>query len=74
MPEAKLIFLAPPSIEHLKERLKKRNTEDEASFNKRIESAKDELKARSKYDYIVVNDSVSKAAAEVKEILKNITI
>lgn len=71
--EAKLVFLAPPSIEHLKERLIKRNTEDTASFNKRIESAKNEIELRNKYDYIVVNDSIASAAAEVKEILKKIT-
>lgn len=73
MPEAKLIFITPPSIEHLKQRLKKRNTEDENSYNKRIESAKQEIEQKDNYDYIVTNDTLNKATEDVIDIINKIT-
>lgn len=72
MPDAKLIFLAPPSIEHLVQRLSKRNTEDEQSFKKRISAAKAELDNKDKYDYIIINDDIDKATEEVKRIIDEI--
>ncbi|MDD4003108.1 MAG: guanylate kinase [Clostridia bacterium] len=73
MPESKLIFLAPPSIEHLVQRLCKRNTEDEQSFNKRICAARTELDNKDKYDYIIINDDIDKATEEIKRIIDDIT-
>lgn len=72
MPEAKLIFIAPPSIEHLKSRLSKRNTEDETSYNIRINAAQAELDNKEKYDYIVVNDDLETAANKICGIIDNI--
>lgn len=73
MPEAKLIFIAPPSMEHLKQRLVGRNTEDQETINKRLRAAADELNNKDKYDFIVINDDLEGAVREINEILDNIT-
>lgn len=69
--DALLIFITPPSIEHLRERLKNRNTEDAASFEKRIKSAEEEMENRFSYDYIVENDTAELAADRVLKIISN---
>jgi guanylate kinase len=71
-PEAVLIYILPPSLEILVERLKKRQTEDETDFKKRIERAKMELSLKDKFDYFVVNKDLNKAILEVKEIINKI--
>ena len=66
---AVFIFIAPPSFNELKKRLKKRNTEHHTSITKRLLVAKRELKYIPKYDYVVVNDSIKKALAKLKAII-----
>jgi guanylate kinase len=68
-PEATLIFIVPPSLESLKERLTKRNTEDEETINLRIKTAEKELQFKDKYDFVIVNDVLENAVAEFKSIL-----
>ncbi len=68
-PDSVTIFIAPPSIEELISRLKKRNTETEEDFKKRIERAEMELGYKEKFDYLVVNDELEKAKKEAKEII-----
>jgi guanylate kinase len=70
-PDAVLIFIVPPSLEVLKERLTKRNTEDEDTINLRVQTAEKELQFKNEYDYIVVNDVLEDAVAELKKIMKN---
>jgi guanylate kinase len=65
-----LIFIAPPSIEELKERLIKRNTETDEDLRKRIERAEMELSFKDKFDYIVSNIDLEKAKKEVKSIIE----
>jgi guanylate kinase len=69
MPESVLIFLAPPSIEELQDRLRKRNTEASADLNRRIVTAKDEMVQAEMFDYIVVNHKVEDAVAEIMDII-----
>ena len=64
-----LIFIAPPSIEELKKRLIKRNTETDGDLKKRIERAEMELSFKEKFDYVVSNIDLEKAKQEVKEII-----
>lgn len=68
-PDAVSIFIAPPSFEELKSRLKNRGTETEAEYNKRVEIAKEELKRAREYDYIVINDEIKKCADDISDIL-----
>jgi guanylate kinase len=69
MPQAVLIFLVPPSIEELENRLRKRNTESSADLNRRITMAKEELAQEEMFDYIVVNHKVEDAVAEIMDII-----
>lgn len=58
MPNAKLVFLAPPSWEDLRTRLSGRGTEDQATQERRLVTARDEMAARDEADHVLVNDVV----------------
>lgn len=62
MPEAHLVFIAPPSWEELVRRLTGRGTESEDVIVRRLETARQELAAQSEFDEVVVNVSVQQAA------------
>ena len=70
MPEARLIFLLPPTWEELVRRLIGRGTEDSAEQQRRLETAKVELAAQDEFDYRVVNSDVADAAREVVDLMK----
>ncbi|MCX6174065.1 MAG: guanylate kinase [Ignavibacteriales bacterium] len=65
-----LIFIAPPSIDVLKDRLIKRNTETEEDLKKRIERAEMELSFKDQFDYVVSNLNLEEAKKEVKKIIE----
>ena len=71
MPEAVLIFIAPPSMDELERRLVGRQTECADDIARRLEAARGEIEAASCYDYIVVNDDLGRATAEVLEIVRH---
>ena len=68
-PEAIYIFLLPPSLEELENRLDKRGSESNKSKNVRLKNARKELKEVHKYDYEVINDSLTDAVREIKKII-----
>lgn len=63
------IFIEPPSIKDLENRLKRRGTETNDSIKTRIENAKKELEAKKFFDYIVINDKLERAVEEIKKII-----
>lgn len=65
------IFIVPPSIKELKNRLQIRNTETKEKIKERIKRAKYEIKLVDEYDYVVLNDCHERAAEEMKAIIKN---
>ena len=67
--EAVLVFIAPPSLEELRNRLTGRGTESAEEVEKRLSCAESELAYRDKYDYIIVNDDVETAAAKMEASL-----
>jgi guanylate kinase len=69
MPDAVLIFLAPPSFEALYERIRRRHTENEAEMARRMAAASREMEQASWFDHVVINDEVDRAAAEVAAII-----
>lgn len=69
IPAALWIFIFPPSIEALEERLRKRGQDDEATIQRRLEAAHVELMHAHEADYIVVNDSFEQALVDLKHIL-----
>jgi guanylate kinase len=58
LPEAKLVFLAPPSWSELVRRLEGRGTEDAAQVERRLRTARLELEAQAEADFVVVNDHI----------------
>jgi len=69
MPEAHLVFLAPPSWEELVRRLVGRGTEDEETIRRRLDAAVIELAAEKEFDVTIVNEQVERAARELVELL-----
>ena len=69
--KAKLIFIMPPDIETLKDRLKKRDTESIEQINERIKRVDLEIGKANDFDYIVTNDNLEKAVSEVNNIINN---
>ena len=69
MPEAELIFIAPPSIEELEARLRGRHTETEEAIQKRLASIKLEMENSKKFDHKVVNDTVENAVKQLEDIM-----
>lgn len=69
LPEARQIFIAPPSFEELVSRLRGRGTEDPAEQARRLETARVELAAQDEFDAVVVNDDVANATAHLLHII-----
>lgn len=63
--DASFIFIQPPSIDVLKERLEKRHTDDSSAIGVRLSCAEDELSQAKYYDQIIVNDNLEQAVAEL---------
>lgn len=69
-PDAVSIFLMPPSMKVLEERIRIRGTEDEADIERRLEIAKNEVMRSADYDFVVVNDNLETASNNVLGIIK----
>lgn len=65
------IFLMPPSIEELENRIRHRRSEPEDIIQKRLEKARREMNMKDAYDYIVLNDNVDDAALAIKNIIRS---
>jgi len=66
-----LIYILPPSLKELEDRLRNRNTEDEETIKNRMNITKEELKQIDIYDYAIVNDDLEKAKEMVKHIIES---
>lgn len=69
-PEALFIFLAPPTLSQLEQRLIGRGTDSQEVIDHRIREAKRELNMMNLYDYVVINDDVTKARESVQCIVE----
>ena len=70
VPDGVFIFLTPPDLDELKDRVVGRGTDSEEVIRQRIERAKEEIALMREYDYAVVNDEVPLAAERVKRIIE----
>ena len=68
--EAVYIFLLPPDMEELRNRIEKRSTEDAETIDLRMNNAKTELTFIDKYDYGVINDSIEKTVKSIESIIE----
>ena len=69
-PDVLSIFILPPSIEELENRLRGRGTETEEVIRQRLAEAKNELAVAQQYRFRVVNDDLNTAVNEVLDILQ----
>lgn len=70
-PQAISIFIMPPSLEVLKNRLSNRGTETPELVEKRLKSALHEIARANEYDYIVVNDDLQEAVLDITSIINS---
>ncbi|SMB93350.1 guanylate kinase [Desulfonispora thiosulfatigenes DSM 11270] len=68
-PDAIYLFIIPPSMQELEERLKGRGTETNIEIEKRLGNVCNEMEYLGIYDYVIVNDIVEKAVEKVKAII-----
>jgi guanylate kinase len=68
-PEAILIFVAPPSLQELEQRLRRRGRDDEESIQLRLMNARDEMEYIPRYDYLVINDDLNRALETLRCVL-----
>ena len=71
MPEAISVFLLPPSLDVLEQRLRSRGTESEEVIARRLETARIEMGFSDRYDFTIVNDVAEKAAEKLLAIIEN---
>ncbi|EJO05480.1 guanylate kinase [Oenococcus oeni] len=69
VPDAILIFLLPPDLMQLRNRLELRGTESDKVIDERLKTARQEILMMTNYDYAVVNDKVDKAVKKVQTII-----
>lgn len=69
-PDGIYIFIAPPSVETLRERLTGRGSETPEQIDKRVAAAEAELELQNKYSYVVVNNVLDDAVRDVKNIIE----
>jgi guanylate kinase len=63
------VFLMPPSLERLEERLRGRKRDPEAAILRRLQTAREEIEAYVEYDYVVVNDEIDPCADRLRAII-----
>jgi guanylate kinase len=71
-PDAVLIFILPPTLDELINRLKNRKTESDADLHKRIKRVKMELSHKDNFDYFIKNEILEKAISDIKSLIKKI--
>jgi guanylate kinase len=69
--EALAVFVQPPSVEELKNRLRNRSTESEEKINMRISKAEKELEFAGRFDVIIVNNELPKALKEAERVVSD---
>jgi len=69
--EALTLFILPPSLQILEERLRNRDTETEETLKTRLERAQKEISYSDKFDKVVVNDDLETAYSEIKQAVKH---
>lgn len=67
VPEAVSVFIAPPSVEALRERLVGRGSDGPEQIERRLAVAEEEMQAQNEFDHVVVNDDLSRAVQDLSE-------
>ena len=70
LPEAVMLFIAPPSLYELERRLRGRGTDSEAKIQKRLARAREEIRAVREFDYAIVNDVLEDAVRDFRAVIR----
>lgn len=68
-PDCVSLFILPPSLEVLEQRLRGRGTEANEIIERRLAEAKNEISALPDYDYVILNDTVNQAVLDIETII-----
>lgn len=68
-PDARRIFILPPSLAQLEARLKKRGKDSETAIKKRLARAKEEIAAKDEFEIQIVNDNLGRAITEIEQVI-----
>jgi guanylate kinase len=68
-PDARRIFILPPSLAQLEARLKKRGKDSETAIKERLARAKEEIAAKDEFEIQIVNDNLAQAIAEIEQVI-----
>jgi len=68
-PQARQIFIAPPSLAELERRIRQRGQDSEAAITRRLARAEIELNAAHEFDIQIINDDIEKALRGLEEVL-----
>ncbi len=71
-PEARLIFIAPPSMAELETRMRTRNQNEEGDIRRRLDAAQEEMQHQEEFDMVIVNDNLDACEAELIRAIKNL--
>lgn len=66
------IFILPPSIEHLRHRLRNRGTDTESRINERLKRFEREMEYKSKFNYVLINEDLEVASRELIEVVNGL--
>jgi guanylate kinase len=69
-PEAATVFILPPSVEALRERLTRRGQDSNETIEARMNKARSEMAHWQEYDYIIINDRFEQALAELEHVIR----
>jgi guanylate kinase len=70
LPDAVMVFIAPPSLAELERRLRGRGTDDEVKIQKRLARAREEIRAVREFDYAIVNDVLDDAVRDFQAVVR----
>ena len=68
-PEVVSVFIMPPSVEELEQRLRKRGQDDEATIARRMQGALSEMSHQKEYDHVIINDDFEATLAQLTAII-----
>jgi guanylate kinase len=71
LPEAVMIFIAPPTLIELERRLRGRGTDSEEKIQKRLKRAREEIRAVKEFDYVIINAMLLDAVQDFKSVLRS---
>ena len=70
-PDARRIFILPPSLAQLEQRLRKRGKDSESAIEQRLARAKEEIAAKDEFEIQIINDNLARAITEIEGVIFN---